>query len=64
MKVKSSIVNEIDYQWKNIIVKFKSWAVYKYEAPEKAYEQFSKAKSKWNFVKTILEKSFKYKKIK
>lgn len=64
MKVKSSIVSDIDYLWNDIIVKFKTWAIYKYKATKDVYDAFKKAKSKWNFVKTILEKSFTYKRSK
>lgn len=64
IKVKSSSVDSADYVWGRIIVKFKTWLMYEYKAPRDVYEKFLKSESKGNFAKTILWKSFSYKKIK
>lgn len=65
MKVNSTSVDEIDYIWGLMIVKFKNWTKYQYEwvQPDDHRKIVNSTSIWWELKKIIKAKSYKYKKI-
>ena len=65
MKVNSSIIDEIDYINGNMIVKFKNWTKYRYEAVQPDdHRKIITGKSIWStFKEMVAKRKFKYSKI-